>query len=181
MKKACLAVILISFCLFFSEPKKKNEIPQFYNGTTSFLLNGIEYNGVAGIVKTNSETSNYYLSFDARDTALKRTFKLSIAYVTADKKKQLLSRRIPNNDSIPQASLSIIDGSVLYSYYDLEIADSINDVFQFTDFEELTDETEGSFELSFVIDSISNLEPLAPKKIEITEGHFNALLFQSTQ
>ncbi len=177
MKKVCLLAIILFVAMLFSIPEKNDKIPDFYNGNSSFSMNGRLIKGVAGIIKTDHEIPKYYISIDARDKELDKTYRLSITYVKADTQKQLLSRINPDDDSNPQASLSIYDGPVHYSYYILDTLNVMLNYFQFSDLEEFR----GVFELSFSIDSISNLDFLAPETIRITEAVFEAMLFQKEQ
>jgi len=71
----------------------------------------------------------------------------------------------------------VMNKNVFYSYYELIENDTLQNYFQFIYFDESTGEIKGNFEASFVIDSISNLDPFAPDTIVIADGYFEIINF----
>jgi len=174
MKKCCL-LAAISVCLLFSPSYQKESASRIYNGKVSMKLNGEFFFGDAHAVCKDGNSINHYYSMKTTDKSWERTFILSIAYVLSTTKRQVLQRRNPDKNSSPQNSLCIMDGNILYSYYELNELDSIEDFFQF---DITADNISGTFEASFIIDSLSNLDSRSPNTIIIADGHFKTNLEQ---
>ncbi len=175
MKISCLLGIF-AFYLLLSCTKKKRIVPEFYKGSASLTINRKSFESKSGAFKLNKEDTSYFLFVDARDEVFNRTVKLSFSFVSNIKQKQVLLKRNSEDRSLPQACLFIKDKAVLYSYYELIEKDTSQNYFQFTSFDEATGKIKGKFEASFIIDSITNLDPLASDTIFIMNGYFETKL-----
>ena len=113
-----------------------------------------------------------------KDSSTMKDFHLSFGYVLPHANKQNLQMRNVDNRAFPQSGLCVMEGNTLLSYYDLNVEDVLVDYLQLGFFAENQRKIKGTFEASFVLDSVSNLDPNAESRIEIKNGYFETMIFQ---
>ncbi len=167
-----LVVIVISSC-----KKDENPEPDIYNSFATAKINNEVFSFKPSMI-FSSTTDSYgiLLEYHIDEIILRKS--LNFSFIKGETIKQSIYPISISNQDTSQCSYSTLigDGDVLGNYYYLNENDLIEDYLELTQFNESTGNVQGTFQVSFYVDTSTIFDLNSPDTIIITDGYFETTI-----